>query len=64
MIDAAHEFKMPNVDFTSLLIAKANRLKVRLSVMIDELAKENSNTESRTDEDEKRPLTVNRLEIL
>ena len=64
MIDATQEFKMANLDFTSLLIAKANRLKVRLSIMIDKSAKENLKTESRTDEDEKRPFTVNRLEVL
>ena len=64
MIDAAQEFKMANLDFTSLLIVKANRLKVRLSIMIDESAKENLRTESRTDEDEKRPFTVNGLEVL
>ena len=52
------------VDFHSLIIAKANRLKVRLLVMIDESAKENLNVESRTEEDEMRPFAVNRLEVL
>ena len=52
------------VDFHSLIVAKANRLRVRLLVVIDESAKENFKTESRTDEAKKRPFTVNRLEVL